>query len=527
MASRSKLIRAVSRAGVATLFGGPVGGLQVVAREAVEILTDSARKTTVDSILKGVSADLERLTGSEGLDDHVVDQALDTARLIFETTGATVAECADLDFNAGRVANRVMGRASGLRQGLDSGVDDICRAVITRTYERLLADASALPDLDREFQRQVLSRLSGLAGLPAATAAAVRRLASAALVIDPRQMWQPGAYPETALTRADFAVVPFAGRDDTLAELTGWCRSAAPVALRLYTGAGGMGKTRLMIEACARMRAEGWAAGFLRNDAHGPLDDVLERDNVVIVVDYAEGRHEHLRELLSAALAPGRAGTVRVVALARAGGEWWARLRSERGGVGDFVLGPATSAKALAPLAPTPADREREFSRAAVSFAARLGRGSSPPAATPLDGEHYDRVLFLHMKALAAVMGEDAEGDRALLDFALNRERWFWDRGIDAAGFPQLAGRPIAQAAAAATLAGRLENRQAAIEQIALAPELAGQPAVAIGAVADLLHRLYPGDGWLEGVQPDTLGEHLIGVAADDDLEILRAAGGV
>jgi hypothetical protein len=526
MASRKKLIRAVARTGVATLFGGPLGGLQAGARETVEILTDSPRKATADSILEGVAAGLDRLAAGEGLDERLVDQALDTSRLIVETCGSTVAECADLDFNATRIANRVMGRASALRRGLDPGVDDICRSVITRTYERLLADADVLPELDREFQRQVLTRLSGLAGLPAATAAVVRRLAAAALVSDPRLTWRDDMYSETALLRADFAVVPFSGRDETLAELTSWCRSGAPLALRLYTGAGGMGKTRLMIEACARMRAEGWTAGFLRNDADGrPLDDVFESGNVLIVVDYAERRREQLRELLAAALAPGRAGTARVVSLARSRGDWWARLASARGGVGDFVAGPGTSTAALAPLAHTRAERETAFEHAAVNFAARLGRPAQPLSRS-LDGEHFDRVLFLHIAALATTLGEEVDGDRALLDFALARERHFWDAGIEAAGFAQLSGRPIAEAATLATLAGRLDTRQSALELIAQAPSLSGQPAAALNAVADLLHGLYPGDGWLEGVQPDLLGEHLMDRTVEDAPELLGVLDG-
>jgi hypothetical protein len=72
-------------------------------------------------------------------------------------------------------------------------------------------------------------------------------------------------------------------------------------------------------------------------------------------------------------------------------------------------------------------------------------------------------------------------------------------------------------------MAGRIGNQDEAIRLISRAPALAGQPATATAAVAELLHSLYPGDGWLEGVQPDLLGEHLLYRAGQEDPAILRA----
>jgi hypothetical protein len=78
-----------------------------------------------------------------------------------------------------------------------------------------------------------------------------------------------------------------------------------------------------------------------------------------------------------------------------------------------------------------------------------------------------------------------------------------------------------------ATLAGQAGNRTEAIRLLASsAPLLGGQSAVVVDAVAELLHRLYPGEAWLQGVLPDLLGEHLVERALDEDPDLLGAAFG-
>jgi hypothetical protein len=126
------------------------------------------------------------------------------------------------------------------------------------------------------------------------------------------------------------------------------------------------------------------------------------------------------------------------------------------------------------------------------------------------------------MSALALVMGEQIESEQELLDFAIRREQAFWDEGISEAGAPALRGRPIAQAAAVATLAGRVADLQQAMQLMAHAPLLKGQPVAVLEAAAELFHRLYPGQAWLEGVQPDILGEHLIGHSLETDPALIQ-----
>src|SRR5262249_46475832 len=107
------------------------------------------------------------------------------------------------------------------------------------------------------------------------------------------------------------------------------------------------------------------------------------------------------------------------------------------------------------------------------------------------------------------------------------RERQFLDDGVESLAGGQLKGRPILQCAAAATLAGRTNDRADAARLLSSsAPLLDGQPAAVVDAVAELLHRLYPREAWLAGVQPDLLGEHLVERALLEDPDLLGAVFG-
>ncbi len=243
---------------------------------------------------------------------------------------------------------------------------------------------------------------------------------------------------------------------------------------------------------------------------------------MLITVDYAELRRAELRALIEHALSRRRGCRTRLVALARDRGEWWQDLARTGRHVGDFLSGPATSVEVLAPVAGAAADRAISFRRAAESFAPLLGRAVPSSPHVDMTRGYFDRILFVHLAALAAVLGERASDDNALLDFALRREQGLWDAGVEAAGFGDLRGRAVLEAAVVTTMAGRIDRRDKAVDLISRAPSLAGQPATAAAALAEFLHTLYPGDGWLEGVQPDLLGEHLLYRAGQEDPAILR-----
>ena len=77
------------------------------------------------------------------------------------------------------------------------------------------------------------------------------------LIRDPKEDIATGPLRPGRLLRPEFAVVPFTGRDALVQEILAWCASEHPFRVALYTGPGGAGKTRLFIEICERLRADG------------------------------------------------------------------------------------------------------------------------------------------------------------------------------------------------------------------------------------------------------------------------------
>ncbi len=348
----------------------------------------------------------------------------------------------------------------------------------------------------------------------------------------PMERWDPAHSPDGALLRAEYGVVPFHGREKELEELHEWCHQEDAMAVRLLTGAGGMGKTRLLLEVCRKREAEGWEAGFLVPEADRSPSEAwdclrgLDRP-LLIVVDYAETRRDLLVPLLQGVWKVRRTTDqkVRLVLLARAALDWWEQLRTEGHGVDELLGGPATSERALKALALSIEDRERSYRLALRAFARQLK--GDVPSRTPdnLDAEYFQRVLYLHMTALAAAQGAVLGDEDALLDHVLGRERRFWRKLAKERGLSPAIAPGLGRAMAALTLGGGAETET---EAVASFEELeffkASDRSVVVG-VARLLHQLYPGDQWIEPLQPDLLGEHLIEseleAGADDLLDLV------
>src|SRR5262249_60635784 len=106
-----------------------------------------------------------------------------------------------------------------------------------------------------------------------------------------------------SLLRADAQVVPFAGREQILAELQEWCAAPWGFGVRVLTGPGGQGKTRLARELAGRMGAAGWVAGLVTDttiDAEVVAGLASVSCPVLLVVDYAETRGGQGRQLAEA-----------------------------------------------------------------------------------------------------------------------------------------------------------------------------------------------------------------------------------
>ena len=294
--------------------------------------------------------------------------------------------------------------------------------------------------------------------------------------------------------------------------------------MQLRVGAGGSGKTRLMIEACRRLTERGWCAGFLRSgtdfDPHEFARLLREHPRVLVVLDYAEARQTELVALLKTALQSPPEGQLRVMLLARAVGEWWDRLPEVHRDLEDFITGPAVGIPFRLP-AVNPEARQREtlFREATGAFAAALGR-SERPAPPDLSADHFGQVLFIHLAALAALAGQRPETAAGLLDATLRREARYWRQSVDDLGLPDPARRGMEQAMALLTLTDGARTAARARGLIAQVPALRGADQATRDGIQTLAQTFYPLDGGIDALRPDILGERLVAreLARDDEL---------
>ena len=326
----------------------------------------------------------------------------------------------------------------------------------------------------------------------------------------------PRRYGPAHLLEPALGVVPFTGRAAELADLEGWCLDELARLVRLVTGGGGTGKTRLALELCRRMAGRGWQCVQVDEGTEGEVVQ-LERlaagpgARLLLMVDYAETR-PRLEELLKAGLRD--EGRARVLLLARHAGDWWQRLGAGSGAVRDAV---AEADRRLMPLAGDlgPQLTAQEAVRRAVPFfAARLGV-PAPDVVLVTEPEGEPLVLDLHAAALVAVLesqdtpsGTGRQVDTGtVLETLLGHEAHYWRGRAEAAGLLDglgaLSMAQLSQVAAAGCLlgagtAGELSRRL---------PQVAVTEAVALW-----LRELYPPDrdGALGGLRPDRLAELLV-----------------
>ena len=345
--------------------------------------------------------------------------------------------------------------------------------------------------------------------------------------------WDAHYSPPGALLKAEYGIVPFHHRRRELEDLAQWCFSDYRLAIRLYTGSGGMGKTRLAIEQCRQLHEKyQWITGFLHQKStlrqHEEAFHWLERlmTPVLIVIDYAETRRHELVILLRTAM---RCSTkVRIILLARAANSWWNTLQTEGYGVGDLLMSRATTCCSLQPLSMTLKEREESYFLAADHFAQCLTREPVLTVPHDLSTDYFERVLLLHMQALIEIEGHQAEqNSQGILAVILNRERRFWEAQANERMLPRSLHKAIGMTMAHITLLGGVNDKIAALQIVDNIPLLAGSKRHERQAIVELLHSIYPSPAfthdakhpryYIDPLQPDLLGEYLVEEELKDD----------
>ncbi|MCP4662144.1 MAG: hypothetical protein GY856_42620, partial [bacterium] len=446
--------------------------------------------------------------------------------------------------DTGGVRGRIADRLSARPQTRALPLED----VIDRLVAELLEAATRPEPVERTRTREDLTRFFASLETELASWAATPRAARLRAMFDElgqvgkllhdgtRELPERGFGPGKLLTAA-YEVIPFDehGRRDELDALAAWCNHERSTSVWLWTGEGGTGKSRLLIEWCRRLAAQGWHTGFLHPNRTAAELAPLLRGVVprLVVVDYAETRLEVVKPFLrEMALTRDDGPKLRLVLLARRKADWWQALGRDDESVEDLLL-ESPAPRELAALVGRGAAREAAFRRASTAFAEALPSELPDPLPVPdLDRDDFDRVLYLHMAALAAAGGERIGDAHDALERTLQHEHRFWQKEISGlVGGDGVAAQALEEAVepvvAALTLvggAGSETEARALVERVISGGARRDDVRVALPG---LLRRLYGGSPerggrHLEGLQPDLLGEELVAASLSREASLLE-----
>ena len=249
-------------------------------------------------------------------------------------------------------------------------------------------------------------------------------------------------------------VAALVGRETERKALLVWARSGPGVRVKVVSGEGGFGKSRLAAEVAHELaHKDRWAAGLHRPHSDEDRPGALPRPGkggLFLILDYPEEQRPRVRAVLEAAKALGKVDhPVRIVLLTRQAPDAWQTIIDEIG------IDPQSTPLNLPPLTDDPARDVYWVTR--VRLADHLGVG--PPTATTTDFARWRedqrelgrRPLIVLAATVHAVLHPDtalkvpaAEVVRALV----RREARRLDKAGIVNGFGEGAGEMLAALAA-------------------------------------------------------------------------------
>lgn len=371
----------------------------------------------------------------------------------------------------------------------------------------------------------------------------------------------------TSTVLADYAIVPYLDASRILSDLLDWLLdpNLTAAAGRLYAGAGGVGKTRLAIEAIKCARSLEWQAGFIgratfqsrdfgsKADFSRRLERLVrnsEAQGLLLVVDYAENRTNDVARLCEAIDALEISTPVRIVLLARTHTGWWGDLRQKsRFAEQIFEIEPYLELSSAIDAE----GRGKLFASACSAIADKLNRASRSGEALvdaawlsskPTKLDEFRRMpasaLLVVFEAYLHVRGVQRTG--SVLSEMQREEVRHWQRALPARyGSDEPAIGPVLQlvhkcVAAITLLEGLADENEsdlhALIEELAKASLVEGKnrtlgfdDARAIEAARNILSALYlrsDGDTFvIEPIRPDILGERVAATSPDSLSSVL------
>jgi tetratricopeptide (TPR) repeat protein len=324
-------------------------------------------------------------------------------------------------------------------------------------------------------------------------------------------------------------VVGFTGRHSEVSQLIAWCEEAGAPEVRLVTGAGGVGKSRLALHLADRMREVGWRCEYIGpGQERGIVATARSATSraTLLVIDYAETRPglEELLRAVTADRATGGLSPLRVLLLARSAGQWWEQLGANEPALRDLLDAARRRDISLGPALDDDLTDEMLIRQAVPAFARELGV-AVPEHMRIVSVAGRARVLELHAAALVAVLDSLDAPARSVMqadigdvfEKLLGHEERLWGKSAALLGLSDgpagLTPTQMRQLVAAACLLGAADEAGAA-DMVSRVPGV--PPAAKITA---WLRELYPpedGDGeWLGALKPDRLAEYLVVMQLD------------
>jgi len=431
---------------------GPV--LQAAVQAYQEALPPPTLPEQAQRELRALAADYGQMLRAEGAGkpQETFEGALGAALDALNRYGLDGGQLAQVDFDPDRAARLTLERAAAALDDLDEPGRALARRLVRDYYRVLLTHREAIQALSVPAFAELLQR-----------SAALERRLEELLSAPQRRAWARTRWPARGripalpkgelrpfLLRPEFRLVPYTGASFHAArdELVDWALGLAgkkpPLGLRLYTGPGGAGKTRLLLEAGERLREQRWRVAFL---APGPLDGEDGGDGLascylaapgptLLILDYAATRQREAQALGEAMARAGRLQPFALLLLERQTPEWWegfVRPATDPGQSGRVAF--MRSAPGVEPQAhrlPSLKEGERGelYAAALDALLAHAPNGQAPaptPAALPA------RPLFVLLRAYLHAAGEavaDPRSEEDILEHVWRRERELWWRTL-------------------------------------------------------------------------------------------------
>jgi tetratricopeptide (TPR) repeat protein len=251
-------------------------------------------------------------------------------------------------------------------------------------------------------------------------------------------------------------LAPLAGRDTAKLSLLDWARQGRRKRIRLLSGPGGVGKSRLAAEVAEALRKGEWTAGFI--SPKEPIVVPLRRAGLFLIVDDPEEDPEAtqklLREVEGSEL---REVPLRLVVVSRQAGDRWFNL-FEAAHAGRLVDAQEIGLSGL-----VAADPDFLFAQSLRRLADHYNRPMPTISSdavrrwVALNPELHGLPLFLTAAAIHAFLNPDAAlglGGGSVVQALADRERARLDNGGRAAG---LGARGASRVVALAAVPGSLD----------------------------------------------------------------------